>query len=158
MTPQTKSLEQVRMLAGAELSLKSRLGYVSLLLVSAAMTALIVALWLTEPALPARTQWAFGAMCLIGASWMALALWVLRARRPLFARDRVVAGGMAVAFTALFTLAAALAAATHPQAGGAAWLATLQGFVLLVVAVVGWQNARRRQADLLNRRAALERG
>ena len=34
MSPQMKSLHDVRQLAGAELSLKARLGYVSLLLVS----------------------------------------------------------------------------------------------------------------------------
>ena len=68
MNPQMKSLQDVRTLAGAELSLKSRLGYVALLLVSLGMTAVILSLWLTEPALPPRAQWAFGAMTLIGAA------------------------------------------------------------------------------------------
>ena len=72
MNPQMKSLEDVRKLAGGELSLKSRLGYVMLLLVSIGMTTVIISLWLTEPALPMRTQWAFGVISLIGASWVVL--------------------------------------------------------------------------------------
>ena len=46
--------------------MKARLGYVALLLVSSAMTAVIVSLWLTEAYLPLRTHLAFGAMSLIG--------------------------------------------------------------------------------------------
>ena len=109
MSPQMKSLHEVRQLADGELSLKARLGYVALLLVASGMTTVILSLWLTEAALPLRTQAAFGVMSLIGASWTAFSAWALATRRPLFARDRVIAGRMAVAFTALF-LAGAIAA------------------------------------------------
>src|ERR671918_2584122 len=85
-------------LADAELSVRSRLGYVALLLVALMMTSVIGALWMTEPVLPWRTQLAFGMMIVIGLSWVAFALWVLTHRRVLLARDSVVAGRMAVTF------------------------------------------------------------
>lgn len=154
MTPQTKSLQDVRQLAGAELSLKARLGYVALLLAAAGMTVIVAWLWLTEPALPARTSWAFAALCAIGSSWMTLAIWVLRSRRPLFARDRVIAGGMAVAFTSLFLAGAAAAAiiAGNAAAYGALGTGTVMcGFAIWLLA-----SSRRRYAALAQRRAALE--
>jgi hypothetical protein len=153
MSPQMKSLQDVRLLAGAELSRNARLGYVALLLVSAAMTAVISSLWLTEVALPVRTQWAFGVMSLIGVSWMALSLWTLNARRPLFARDRVIAGGMAVAFTSLFFAGAAAAVVIASNAASLALLS--MGALMLACAVSVFVGARRRFADLSARRAAL---
>ena len=154
MSPQMKSLQDIRERAAAELSLKARVGYVALLLVSAAMTAIIASLWLTEPALPLRTQLAFGAMCVIGASWSALSLWALRARRPLFARDRVIAGGMAVTFTSAFVIAGIAAVAIAGNAASYAVLAT--GAVMLVVALQVFAGARRRFKELLARREQLE--
>ena len=153
MSPQMKSLEDVRKLAAGELSLKARLGYVALLLVSTGMTAVIVSLWLTEVALPMRTQWAFGAMTLIGASWAALALWGLGARRPLFARDRVIAGGMAVTFTSVF--AAGAIAAVIIANNGAAYGLLATGVVMLGAALKVFAGARRRFAELSARRAVL---
>ncbi len=153
MNPRMKSLQDVRALAGAELSLKSRIGYVALLLVSLGMTAVIVSLWVTEPALPARTRWAFAAMTLIGASWIALSAWALRARRPLFARDRVIAGRMAVAFTAVF--AAAALAAVIWIGNGASYGMLATGVVMLAVALRALVSAGRRHAQLLARRASL---
>jgi hypothetical protein len=156
MSPQMKSLQDVRKLAGTELSMKARLGYVALLLVSAGMTAIIASLWLTEAGLPPRTQLAFGVMTLIGASWSALSIWALRTRRPLLARDRVIAGIMAVTFTSVFVAAAAAAVvmAGSPAAYGV--LAT--GAVMLVLAIKVLAGARRRFAELLARRAALQVG
>ena len=154
MSPQMKSMQDIRELAGAELSLKARVGYVVLLLVSAAMTAIIASLWLTEPALPLRTHLAFGAMCVIGASWSVLSLWALRARRPLFARDRVIAGGMAVAFTSVFVIGGFAAAVIAGNAASYAVLTT--GAVMLVIAMKLFADARRRFAELLARRQQLE--
>jgi len=153
MSPQMKSLQDVRALAGAQLSLKARLGYVALLLAAAAMSTVILSLWITEPALPSRTQVAFGAMTLIGISWMGLALWALSTRRVLYARDRVIAGGMAVAFTSIFVVGAgaAVAIANNPAAYGALFT----GAVMLAVALRVWAGARRRFAELSVRRAAL---
>jgi hypothetical protein len=154
MNPQMKSLQEVRELAGAELSVKARLGYVALLLVSAGMTAVIASLWSTEPALPTRTEVAFGAMCLIGVSWAGLAVWVLRARRPLFARDRVVAGAMAVTFTSVFVLGAITAVIFAGNATSLALLAT--GVAMQLVAIKIYAAARRRFAALATRRNALQ--
>ena len=154
MSPQMQSLEHIRHLTGTELSLKARLAHVALLLVSLAMTAVIASLWLTEPLLPGRTQIAFGVMTLIGLGWSAFAIWVLRARHPLYARDRVIAGRMAVTFTAVFVAGAfALVAA-----GNAAAIAMLAlGVVMLAAALRLLSEARRRFATLDARRAELER-
>jgi len=154
MKPETRSMEKIQAMAGAELSLEARLGYVGLLLVSAALTTVVVSLWLTEPSLPARTQLAFAVMSLIGVSWSVLAAWALRARRPLFARDRVIAGGLAVTFSALFVagcLAAAILSGATP-----AYAAFATGVVMLAVAISMLLKARRRFAALSIRRRELE--
>jgi hypothetical protein len=155
MTPAAASSKEILAMAGVELSLKARVGYVALTLVSAAMTSVVVSLWLTEPFLPLRTEVAFGVMCLIGTSWCALAVWALRARRPLFARDRVIAGRMSVAFTALFTAGAlaAVVVAGSPAAYGALG----SGVGMLGAAIAVLTRARRRFAKLSARRMELER-
>jgi hypothetical protein len=153
MSPQMKSLQDVRNLAGAELSLKARMGYVALLLASAGMTVVVTSLWLTEPGLPMRTQIAFGAMSLIGASWLLLSIWALSTRRPLFARDRVIAGRMAVVFTSVFMMGAVAAVILVGNAMSYAVLAT--GAVMLGLAIRAWSIARKRFAELAGRRAAL---
>ncbi|HET9862902.1 MAG TPA: hypothetical protein VFP37_05630 [Steroidobacteraceae bacterium] len=154
MIIEPESLHRIQARARANLSLAARLGYVGLLLASAALTTVVVTLWITEPSLPARTQIAFGAMSLIGVSWCALAAWVLRARRPLFARDRVIAGRMAVAFTSVFA-AAALAWAVF-VGGPAAYGAFASGMVMLAAAIAVSARARRRFALLAARRQELE--
>jgi hypothetical protein len=153
MNPQMKSLQDVRGLAGGELSLKARLGYVALLLVSTAMSGVIASLWLTEGFLPLRTQAAFGAMSVIGASWVGLSIWALKARRPLYARDRVIAGRMAVAFTALF-LAGAIAG-VFMAGTPAAYAAVATGVALFGMAIGALVSARRRFAELTARREQL---
>lgn len=154
MNMQAQSLAEVRRLSGQVLSLKARLGYVALLLLASGMTTVIGSLWLTEPSLPLRTHLAFGAMCLIGVAWAALAIWVLRARRPLYARDRVIAGVMAVTFTTVF-LAGTVAAVIIAN-NAAAYAALLTGVVLWAGAIGALISARRRFAELSKRRAALE--
>lgn len=146
MSPQEKSLEEIRKLAGAELTMTARLGYVALLLVAAAMTTVVVALWLTEPGLPGRARWAFAVMSLIGISWIGLATWALTSHRPLAARDRVIAGWMAVTFTSVFVLGAGLAAAISQRAAGLGALA--MGLVMLAAAIQALRRARRRFAEL----------
>ena len=155
MTIQGESMMAVRELAQGELSVKARFGYVALLLAAAGMTAVIVSLWLTEPALVARTHVAFGAMSVIGISWMALALWALMTRRVLFARDRVIAGRMAVTFTSVFAVGAL--AAVIATGSGAAIGALATGVVMLAAAVGVLRGAQRRFAVLNARRAELER-
>ena len=145
----------LRRLADAELSLPSRLGHVALLLSSLAMTIVVTSLWLTEPYLPLRTRIAFGVMVVIGLSWTAFAVWVLTHRRILLARHRIVAGRLAVTFSAVFALGALTASAVtqRPEALAAAGL----GMVMLGVAVVLLVRAHREFSRLLNRRDALGR-
>jgi hypothetical protein len=156
MNPQTISMDSIRRLANGELSLAARLGYVALLLAAAAMSTVVLSLWLTEPALPVRTQAAFGVMSVMGIAWVVFALWALSARRPLFARDRLIAGRMAVTFTAVF-VAGALAAVIV-SGSAAAWSALASGGALLALAVGVWRGARLRVAALTARRATLETG
>ena len=103
--PSPPSTLDVRRLLDRELSQASRLGYVALLLASLTMTVVVSSLWLTEPVLATRTQVAFALMIGIGLSWTAFAVWVTT-RRVLFGRDSVVAGRLAVTFTATFVVGA----------------------------------------------------
>jgi hypothetical protein len=150
-----RSTAAVRQLVDTELSLPSRLGHVALLLAALGMTVVIVSLWLTEPALPVRTHVAFGVMIAIGLSWSAFAIWVLTNRRVLFARERIVAGRMAVTFAAVFTTGALIAAAATEAA--AAFIAAGTGVVMVAVAIFILRRAHRASAQLMARRDALER-
>ena len=149
------STAHLHRLLDTELSRPSRLGHVALLLVSMAMTVVVMSLWLTEPALPARTRVAFGAMTVIGLSWMVFAGWVLTTRRVLLGRDSVVAGRLAVTFTAVFVAGALLVG--YSAGGKAPFAAAGIGVGLLGVAIALLVRARRRVARLTARRDALER-
>jgi hypothetical protein len=153
MNPTDDTLARVQHLAAAELSLPSRLGYVGLLLAALTMTCIVSALWVTEPALPRRAQIAFAVMIVIGVSWVVFAVWVLTQRRVLFARDTIVAGRMAVTFTAVFVIGALAVARGRP----AAYLAAMLGMVMLGAAVAMLTRAHRKFARLTQRREALER-
>lgn len=141
-------------LARAELSPVSRVGYVMLLLASLAMAAVTAALWWTEPELPARTSIALAVLTGIGLSWSAFAVWVLNNRRVLFARHNVVAGWMAVTFTAVFTLGALVIGVTTGERE--AYAAAAFGAVMEAVAFVVLARGRRRFARLDARRRELE--
>lgn len=137
------------------LSPRSRYGHVALLLVALMMCVLLGALLATEPALPGRTQAALVVMLGIGACWMAYAFWVLRQRRPLLATHRIVAGWMAVAFTAVF-VAGALGM-TVATGSATFYAAAAAGIGMLVLAVAVLVRAYRRVAWLQARRLELER-
>jgi hypothetical protein len=147
--------DDLRRLADAELSLPPRLGYLALLLLALSMTALVTALWVTEPALPARVQVAFATMILIGISWVTFASWVLTHRRTLLARHGVVAGWMAVVFTSVFLFGALGVGVT--KGGSAPYAAAAMGGVLLAGAIAMLVRARREFARLTERRDALQR-
>jgi hypothetical protein len=132
----------------------SRLAYVALMLVSLAMTAVVAALWLTEPSLPARTQIAFAVMSLIGISWSVFAAWVLTRRRILLARHRIVAGRMAVTFTSVFLLGAL--AVGYTTGGAAPYAAAAMGGTMLAIAVFMLLRAHRAVARLTERRDTLQ--
>ena len=144
----------VRRLADAEFSFRSRLGYVALLLAALMMTAIVAALWMTEPALPLRTQLAFAAMTMIGLSWSAFALWVLTHRRVLLARHGIVAGRMAVTFSAAFLIGAL--AVGYASGARAAFAAAGLGAVMVCAGVAALVLAHRRFDRLSVRRRELE--
>lgn len=100
----------LRALTARTLSPAARYAHVAVLLLALIMCALIGALLATEPALPGRAQAAFGAMLLIGASWVCYSAWVLGSRKRLLANQRVVAGCMAVGFSGTFFACSAIAA------------------------------------------------
>lgn len=146
---------ELRHLTAHALSTRSRYGHVALLLAALIMCVLLGALLATEPALPGRTQVALAVMLGIGASWVVYAIWVLRHRRPLLANHRVVAGWMAVVFTALFF---AGASAMAIRAGGATLQAAAAiGAAMLAVAVAVLVRAYRNVTRLQARRRELER-
>lgn len=155
MTSRDEAKVLVQKMAHEELSMRSRLGYVALALMAAAITAFIVMLWTTERGLPARAGWAFAIMSAIGISWIGLATWALTTSRPLAARDRVIAGWMAVAFTSVFLAGMVLVALISRDAGGVGAIA--MGLALLWFAVRVLRRAQRRFAELAARRAELER-
>jgi hypothetical protein len=152
--PPALSAPALQRLAATELALPPRLGYIVLLLAALMMIGIIGSLWLTEPSLPRRTQAGFAMMLVIGASWVVFALWVLTRRRVLFARQRIVAGRMAVTFTALFTIGAV--AVGFATGGAAPYVTAATGLVMLGVALTMLRRAHRTFARLMERRQALE--
>ena len=152
----TVSTEEMQRMMNGELSLTARLAYVALMLVSLGATVAIASLWATEASLPMRTQIAFALMVAIGLSWVAYSTWVLTRRRVLFAGHRIIAARMAVGFSALFAAGFALLAILG-QGGRAAAPAAGTGLVMLAVAIALLIHARRRFAQLQQRREILER-
>jgi hypothetical protein len=148
------AIDFARRITSAELSLQSRIAHGVLLAASLAMTMVLVALLLTESDLPLRTSAALTVLAAIGTIWTGYAAWVLTQRRVLFARQRLVAGWLALIFTSIFTAGAfAIGIAADVSAGFAAG-----GLGLGLVACSGLllARARRRLAVLLDRRRALE--
>jgi hypothetical protein len=141
-------------LSRTELSRGGRVGHVLLALVASTMTIVVMSLWLTEPALPLRTQIAFAALTGINAGWTAFSLWVLRAKRVMLARHRQVAGRLAVVFAGIFTVGCLVLAFTAEAA--AARPALAMSLVLLAVAAVIWRRAEITHARLVTRRTQLE--
>jgi hypothetical protein len=153
-TPPAMTAELLR-LADTELSLRSRLGYVALLLAALMMTSVVGSLWLTEPSLPRRAHAGFALMTVIGISWVVFAIRVLTHRRVLLARHGIVAGRMAVTFTSVFVLGALVA--IFAAGGAAAYAATATGVVMLGAAIVLLRRAQQTFARLTERRDVLAR-
>jgi hypothetical protein len=157
MTPipvPSSSLGDLERLTRTELTRAARLGHVLLALAASAMTIVVVSLWLTEPALPLRTQIAFALLTVIGLGWIAYALWVLGTRRVMLARHRMVAGRLAVTFSGVFT--AGCVALLASGQSSAARPALLMSLACLAVAIVIWRRAASQHARLIGRRAELE--
>jgi hypothetical protein len=138
------------------LSLPRRVGYLVAGLGGLTMATMVSLLWATEPAeLPTRTRIAFAVVVGIGLTWAGFAGWVL-ARRPLFAVDRVIAGWLAVTFSALMTLGMVTVAFTRSSTTGVLTGGAL-GVTLLAVASTMLARARTYRRTLLARRQELER-
>jgi hypothetical protein len=150
-----RSPASIERLLDAELSLPSRLGHVLLLLVSLTMAGALGSLWITEPGLPLRTHVGFAVMTAIGLSWAAFSLWVLTHRRTMLVRHEIIAGRMAVTFTAFFAAGAIAMAVT--TGGPAFYAGSVVAGVMMAAAAAVLVRARRRFARLVERRAVLER-
>ena len=104
------------------LALGPRLGYVLLLVVALAGAVALGSLWATEPALPLRhTRRLRRPARDPRPGWTVFAAWVLGTRRVLLGRDRVIAGRLAVTFSAFYTVGMAAAAAREPAARRHGW-------------------------------------
>ncbi|MDT9695343.1 hypothetical protein [Streptomyces sp. P17] len=105
--------------------------------------------------LPARTQAVFAGLIAIGLAWAVFAAWVLSRRRPLFARDRVLSGWIALAATVATAVAGLTLAAVRGSAADLVATAA-GGVVLTAAAVLALVRARRRHHELLRLREALQ--
>lgn len=153
--PPAALVDDLRRVTASELSAAARMRYVGLLLAASAMTVIVTALLITEPSLPLRTTIAFSILAVIGLSWTGFATWVLTRKRILLGRHRIVAGRMAVAFSAVFCMGSL--AVGYTTSSRAAVASAAMGAVMLVVAAMMLMRARRRFEQLSRRRAELER-
>lgn len=154
-SPPVALTDDLRRLTALELSLPSRLRYLALLLAASAMTAIVIALLVTEPGLPTRTSAALGVMAVMGASWMTFAAWVLTRKRVLLGSHRIVAGRLAVIFSMVFVLGALSVGLT--TSSGSPFMAAAIGAVMLSVAVTVFARAKRQFDHLSKRRDELQR-
>lgn len=138
-----------------DISSTSRLRAVAAVIGGVGMAVTLALLWITEPApLPGRTAVAFAVMIVIGLSWTAHGVWVIANRRPLYARDSIVAGRMATGFAALFTVAAV--AISSGQGTPPIGIALAVGLVMVAAGITVWRTGVRRRVRLLELRKALE--
>ena len=154
-TPPPALVDDLRRITASELSRPARIGYVSLALAASTMTVIVTALLLTEPSLPLRASIALGVLAVIGVSWVAFALWVLTRRRILLGRHRVVAGRMAVGFSAVLCIGAL--AVGYATSSRSAFAAAAMGVLMILIATVMLVRARRTVEQLSKRRDELER-
>jgi hypothetical protein len=151
----TASADAIRRASLGALSMRARVGYVALLLMSIAGAGALVSLWATEPTLPARTHAAFAVLLAVLLSWAAFAAWVLRTRRALFGRDSVIAARLSITFSAVF--AAGMAALGLGTGLTGPWAGAGVGLLMLAVALLNLRRAMRRVVALTARREALAR-
>lgn len=150
----TELEQQLRALTDHALSSRARHLHVALLLSASAIAALLIALLVTEPAIPALTRHTFEVMLAIASCWVAYAIWILRHRHPMLTNHRVVAGRMAVIFSALFSVGALSMALLRGQP--VFWFATATGVFMCAFAAMILLVAKRRAAALRAHRSALE--
>ncbi|MFD2768092.1 hypothetical protein [Micromonospora eburnea] len=136
----------------APLSLRKRVGYVTLALTGLAGSGLIGLLWATEPGLPPRTTVALAVLAAIGLCWAALGGWAVTRRTPMFAQDRVVAGWLGLGAWLLFTVGALVITTLRHKLEPSLLVVVL---ALGVLAIANLRTARRTRADLLHRKEQL---
>ncbi|GAA0274322.1 hypothetical protein [Cryptosporangium japonicum] len=132
------------------LSLRRRVATVAVALAGGAVAAVVLALWATEPHLPARTQVAFGVIAGGGLGWVGYGVWVVRRRTPLLALDRVVAGWLALAVSTVVGVVVGVIAVSRGR-----WELALVGAAFVLVAAVNLGRARAHRAALLRRKREL---
>ncbi|MGK3207925.1 hypothetical protein [Amycolatopsis sp. MEPSY49] len=139
----------------APLSLRRRVGYVTVALAGLLGSGIVGVLWATEPGLPPRTKVAFGVLVAIGLAWTVFGAWAVTRRAPLFARDRVVAGWLGVAAWLLFTAGALVVTTLRHRVEPGLLVVVL---VLGGVALLRLRAVRRGRAALLRRKEQLSGG
>lgn len=142
------------LLARSHASFRSRIGHLTLLLVATGASVALASLLVTEEGLPLRTTAALAALLMINLSWATYAAWVLAARRRMLFNHRVVAGWIAVAAAATFSLGAAAIGATTRVA--AAYPAAGSGLIFLAIAITMLVRAKRKFRALQLRRSEIE--
>jgi hypothetical protein len=145
----------IQRLLRAELSFKTRAMYLVGLLATASFAAALLSLWLTEPHLPVRTHLAFGILVVINLVWTLFCGWALTRRNVLYARQGVVAGRLATAWSAVFAGGAVIVGYTSGNVRGG-MMAAATGVVFLVCAVIVLRRAMARHQELLRLRRSLE--
>lgn len=154
-TPPSELVQELRRLTASELSFPARLRYVGLLLAAVTMTVIVTALLVTEPSLPRRTSIALALLALMGASWIAFAAWVLTHKRVLLGRQRVIAGHLAVGFSAVFSVGALVIG--YVTSNPAAVAAAAMGLPMFLIAATLLSRAKRQVQRLSKRRDDLVR-
>jgi len=149
--------DDVRRMLRAELSFRTRAAYLAALLLTTTFAIALLSLWLTEPHLPARTHVAFALLVMINMGWSALCAWALAQRKVLYARQGVMAGRLAVLWSAVFVVGAVAAGYASGRAG-AGLLAALLGMLLLGAAILMLRRATVRHQQLLLLKQSLEDG
>ena len=142
-------------LTDRSLSRSARYGHLALTVVATCMTAMLATVLLTETWLPARTVVSMWVLFGIGCAWTLFGLRVLSRKRPLLANREVIAGGMALGFSAIFTIGAAIVGVAS-GGRGVTGVSTL-GATMTLVALAVLVRALMRRAELRALRDRLER-
>lgn len=150
------SVAEMKRLVASELSTGRRMLYTLLLCFDLAVGAVFAALLWTEPGVPVRTRVAFVGGLMIAAVWAVYFVSLLMRKKVMLARQQVVAGRIAVAFSGLFAAGCGVLAVAVPEVRGTALAAGACGVGMFAVA--GWMlvRARRRFGELVERRRKLE--
>lgn len=138
-----------------DLSLPRRVLHLVTGLGGLAVAVLIAVLWATEPGvLPTRTRFAFAGLIVLGLAWAGFAGWAL-ARRPLFAADRIVAAGLALAAGTAVTIATVTIGLVQGSTEGLL-AAVVLGLAAIFAASMALARARAHRRALLARRREME--